>query len=398
MNVLYIAYSCDPYSGSEDAIGWNIPIESAKTNHVWVITKKEHQKSIEGYLKKQAIQNIEFFFVDIPAIYKKVFKGFTYSGRLNVWHRYAFPLAQEICAKNNIDVIHQITPVEFRSIGKYGKIKTAKFVCGPIAGAEQIPHGLRSYASGNMVKELVHSMTNLIRKVHLGITHGLECDYLLFANLETQKYLKKLYHCKNGLLPEIGTTLPTVDISCKKKGIVFLVAGRLVYRKGHAFLLDALNRVPADLDYEVRIVGDGPELEKIKIKTNLLHLNNHVHFIGKVPYKTMDKEYACADVLIMPSLREATGTVVLEAISRGIPVITINSFGGSLILNDECAWLYSGTNKQAYIDNLANSMMNCIMNPDEVLCKGINARRRSENYTWKKKCVYYQEIYRQCIG
>ena len=40
MNVLYIAYSCEPFNGSEDQIGWNIPSVSDEIeNVVHVITK-----------------------------------------------------------------------------------------------------------------------------------------------------------------------------------------------------------------------------------------------------------------------------------------------------------------------------------------------------------------------
>ena len=34
MNILYIAYSCNPFAGSEDKIGWCVPYESSKTNKV----------------------------------------------------------------------------------------------------------------------------------------------------------------------------------------------------------------------------------------------------------------------------------------------------------------------------------------------------------------------------
>ena len=138
MNILYIAYSCAPDHGSEDKIGWNIPLESAKINTVFVITKEEQREYIEKYLGEHTVENIKFYYVDIPVVYKKVFRGFLYSARCNIWHRGAYQLAMEICQKEKIDLIHQITPVEFRSIGNYGKIPEAKFVCGPIGGAERI--------------------------------------------------------------------------------------------------------------------------------------------------------------------------------------------------------------------------------------------------------------------
>ena len=43
MNILYIAYSCNPFAGSEDKIGWCVPYEISKTNTVYVITKEEQR-------------------------------------------------------------------------------------------------------------------------------------------------------------------------------------------------------------------------------------------------------------------------------------------------------------------------------------------------------------------
>ena len=122
MNILYIAYSCNPFAGSEDKIGWCVPYESSKTNKVYVVTKEEQREPVEKYLQSHPLENIKFYYVDIPNFYKKIFKGFMYSGRLNVWNRRVLPLAKKICANQKIDVIHQITPIEFRAIGDYGKI------------------------------------------------------------------------------------------------------------------------------------------------------------------------------------------------------------------------------------------------------------------------------------
>lgn len=95
MNILYIAYSCNPFAGSEDKIGWCVPYESSKTNKVYVITKEEQREPVERYLQSHPLENIEFYYVDIPAFYKKIFKGFMYSGRLNVWNKRPFLLQRK---------------------------------------------------------------------------------------------------------------------------------------------------------------------------------------------------------------------------------------------------------------------------------------------------------------
>ena len=53
MNILYVAFPCNPYVGSESKIGWNIPVTSAQTgNNVLIVTIKDMQNDIEDYLKK----------------------------------------------------------------------------------------------------------------------------------------------------------------------------------------------------------------------------------------------------------------------------------------------------------------------------------------------------------
>ena len=190
MNILYIAYSCNPYKGSEDKIGWCVPYENSKTNNVYVITKEEQREPIERFLKEHPIKNLKFYFVDIPAPYKKIFKGSMYSGRLNIWNKRAFPLARRICEDKKIDIIHQITPIEFRAIGDYGRIKKVKFVCGPLGGGETLPEGLRDYAKGHEVIEFVRMVINYWYRLKLRVSGKLNrCDYIMFANKETQEFI-----------------------------------------------------------------------------------------------------------------------------------------------------------------------------------------------------------------
>ena len=250
-----------PNKGSEEKIGWNVPLESAKTNNVYVITKEEHRKTIEEYLLANNIKNIKFYFVDIPKIYKKVFRGSMYSLRLNKWHKRAFPVAEKICKENNIDIIHQITPIEFRSIGDYGKIKGIKFVCGPIGGGEYIPKGLFSYAQKFVIVEWLRTLLNTFYRMKFWLTKKLSrCDYILFANKETMQYLRKLtvgirseIYFDNGISAEDFVESKKNDIGDRTLNII--VAGRLAYRKGHALLFDALKEMPTDAKYCVLLVS-----------------------------------------------------------------------------------------------------------------------------------------------
>lgn len=99
----------------------------------------------------------------------------------------------------------------------------------------------------------------------------------------------------------------------------------------------------------------------------------------------MEKEYAGADVFIMPSIRETTGTVLLEAMSKGIPVITINKFGGATLFDKDTGWLYEGNKKEEYIENLKRAILECVINTDEVVRRGKMHERKQKSIPGRKK-------------
>ena len=396
MKILYIAYSCNPYAGSEDKIGWNIPYAASQNHEVWVITKEEQREPVERFLTQTPVSNLHFFYTDIPAIYKKMYKGAFYSGRLNVWNKRAFPLAKSLCEENNIQVIHQINPIEFRSIGQYKKIKNVKFICGPLGGGEYIPKGLRSYAKGHMAIERIRAAMNVVAKWKLTLNSRLKkCDAVMYANYETKNYLKRVAgkNADGKVVTEIGVSpedLIKRSERQQKDKIVFLSAGRLVYRKGYDFLLDALEQFPDNARYELRIVGGGQDYEHLNQRIAASQkLKRHVVLTGKIPFTEMQKEYLAADVFVMPSIRETTGSVILEAFSYGLPVITSNHFGGAVIVNERTGWLYDGETKEEYVDSLKDILIECIHNPDIVYVRGCAAHEAAKQLCWDRKLKEY---------
>lgn len=396
MKILYITYSCNPYAGSEDKIGWNIPYAASKDNEVWVITKEEQREHVEKFLRDTSVSNLHFFYVDIPSIYKKIYNGAFYSGRANVWHRRVFPLAKKLCADEQIKVIHQITPVEFRSIGKYKTIKNIKFICGPLGGGEYIPKGLKSYAKGHILVEKIRAFMNGLAKFKLALNGRLKkCDVVMYANYETKNYLKKVAgkNAEGEVITEIGVNPEDLQGYTPKQlhdKVEFLSAGRLVYRKGYDFLFDALEKVPQDLPYECRIVGGGELFEHLQERVkNSPNLSKHVVLTGKIPFIEMQKQYSTADVFVMPSIRETTGSVILEAMSYGLPVVALDKFGGVVIVEDTTGWLCDGKTKEDYIKNLAEILTEIIKNPADVRTRGCAANIAAQKYLWSNKLVKY---------
>lgn len=404
MNILYIAYSCDPFEGSEDKIGWNIPFESSKNNNVYVITKMEHKETIENFMKKNKINNLHFFFVDIHSLYKKIYKGIFYSGRLMKWNRKAYYIAKKICEENNIQIIHQITPVEFRAIGHYYDIPNIKFVVGPIGGAEYIPKCFIKYLSfKERCIEKIRFLLNIIYKYkNFNCKKIKKYDYIMFANKETREFCIKNYK-NTEIYSEVGINRSDLYEEYTGNKIVneekeFIVPGRLVYRKGHLLLLDAIKKVNKDLKFKVNIIGDGKYLKRVqKIVKNSKLLSERVRVCGKKEYKEVLQDYKRSYALIMPSLRETTGTVLVEAISNNIPVITYNGFGAKIIFNETNSYLYNGNSKSELIDNLANKITECITNDNTYKLKKLRLQDITNNYLFENKIKHYEKVYKEVI-
>lgn len=397
MNILYIAFSCQPNKGSEEKIGWNIPLEASKYHKVFVITREEQREKIEEYTKQHNLHNISFHYIDIHPIYKKVFKGPLVSLKLNEMHKKALPVAKEICKKEKIDIIHQITPIEFRSIGDYGDIENTRFVCGPLGGGEYMPDSFKVYAKSNLLVEKARKMLNNRAKAKYRSSSKLKkCDYIMFANHETQQFLKELTSgVKSKLYFDNGISESEIITKQKqqKNKLTILVAGRLAYRKGHLFLLDVLKDMDKSFDYECRIIGEGPMEKKLKDKVTEYGLSDKVVFTGRIPFQQMTKEYENASVFVMPSIRETTGAVLLESMANGVPLVTINKFGGPVLFDNSSAFLYSGNSLDEYKESLKNILMQCANDPQMLVAKGEKLKKLALCHTWQNKINFYNSVY-----
>ncbi len=407
MKIIYISYSCDPYNGSEDQIGFNIPVASYKSgNDVTVITKKEHEESIQLYLSKNTELSIKFVFIDIKNIYKQIFKGLLYSMRIIIWQKVSETIVKELCRNEEYDIIHQIAPIEFRAIGDYGNIGKTKYILGPIGGGFKVPIGMRSYTKRYFLIEISRNILNFISFNLLRMSKKLnKCNYILFTNEETKRAFDKFklefnnsfwsYHCDIGVSPtNMNNTYNDV-----KSTVFFLVPGRLNYRKGHNLLFDSLPRHYSKVDFIIKIVGAGPLEDKLKRRVKRDEfLKKHVIFLGRINYQEMNKQYDESNVVILPSLSEATGTVLIEAMSRSKPVITGNYFGAKLLVDNSSSWLFSGKNKKEVIKSLRECIQEVLLNPESINEKGKNAYELSKKYTWGEKVKVFNDIYFKSIS
>ncbi len=107
---------------------------------------------------------------------------------------------------------------------------------------------------------------------------------------------------------------------------VILGVGRLHPQKDFATLIRAFDRVRRVRPARLIILGDGPERSRLTALIAELGLNNDVILPGFVqnPYAYMSK----ASVLVLSSLYEGLGNVLIEALAVGTPVVSTNCESG----------------------------------------------------------------------
>jgi len=99
------------------------------------------------------------------------------------------------------------------------------------------------------------------------------------------------------------------------------VVGRLVKIKQLELALEAFALFAnSHSDYQLLIVGDGPELDALRHLAESLECRARIHFLGFQP--AAEWFIARAQVLLITSEREGIPTVVLEAIKFGTPVVS----------------------------------------------------------------------------
>ena len=112
-------------------------------------------------------------------------------------------------------------------------------------------------------------------------------------------------------------------------GPVVLFVGRMVGSKGLDVLLDAARAIEG----RIVIVGDGPELPRLRSRCTSLGLDDCVHFTGRVDPERVKDWITIASVGVLPSVYESYGLAMVEIMTNGIPMVCTELGTGTTFIN-----------------------------------------------------------------
>jgi len=168
--------------------------------------------------------------------------------------------------------------------------------------------------------------------------------------------------------------------------------GRLVYQKGLDLLLAALGRLP-DADFELHLVGDGPQRPELEEAAATLGIGGRVIFHGWLHRPELARTLRGMDLFVFPSRDEGMPNAVLEAMASGLPVVA-SAIAGSeeLVLPERTGLLVPPEDADALAKALARLIADAPLRRE----MGAAGRERVERqYSWASAATLYLEM---CAG
>lgn len=192
-----------------------------------------------------------------------------------------------------------------------------------------------------------HSIIGKLLAVPFYLKQRLAIKKAPYSLYVTNEFLQRRYPC-DGVTVGVSDVMINCDdyekvmhnrlkkISEHNKLTLGTAAAVNVKYKGQRFVIKALyllKKMGYDcFKYQLAGGGDNSSLKKL---VNKYGLNDDVEFIGSLPHNELFEWYDSIDVYIQPSLQEGLPRSVVEAMSRGVPCICLNTGGMPELVAEE---------------------------------------------------------------
>jgi glycosyltransferase involved in cell wall biosynthesis len=145
-------------------------------------------------------------------------------------------------------------------------------------------------------------------------------------------------------------------------------------------------------EFEVLVIGDGPERQALQDLAKKLQLSSCVRFVGRLAAAEVDSAFAKASVVVLPSLGgEVFGLVLAENMLRGLPIIASDLGCFVEVLGDAGLTFHVGD-----ANDLASQLASLLNDPALAARLGGRARQRIfDVYPRKDMIEAHARLYRQ---
>lgn len=186
------------------------------------------------------------------------------------------------------------------------------------------------------------------------------------------------------------------ELGVPADAIVSIALGRFVPKKGFEDLLAAMALLPQAIGgrtHHLVLMGDGVLREALERQALSLGIRSRVHFTGWVQASV--PALALGDLMVCPSRQEPLGNVILEAWSRGLPVLSTRTAGGRELIDDGETGLLCAVADPADLANRWRRLLS-----DGTLRADLGARAREHfgsRYSESATVAAYRDLYERLM-
>lgn len=389
--ILLSAYACSPLWGSEPGVGWRWLLELLSQHDVTLVTHAFFESHLKPEFDRRGAV-LSVVYVDAPT-FGMAAERYLNSRAYYVWWQFRLRrIVAALLVGRDFDVVHHLTWGTFRFPCFLGSLGVP-LVMGPLGGGECAPMRLmRSLPVRARLFEAVRTLALKTARFDPLATWGPKRSALVLCRTsETLAALPSRLRNRTGLAGDVGA--PEIDISAarprRRDGAAtplrLLFAGRLIGWKGVALALGAIALLrDRGIDLRLDIAGDGGLRPFLEAKAKRLGLDGVVAFLGAIQRDDLLRRYPDADLFVFPSLHDAGGSVVLEALSRGLPVVCLDLGGPKYYVDSSCGVVVAtGALTEAEVERaLADAIGGLVCDPGRLHALRDGAVARARRFTW----------------
>lgn len=403
MKVLVSCYACSPYHGSEPGMGWNFVHCLAPMHELHIVTESKYKADLDRYFAEHPDEVQQYHFYFLPRkrydVLRKIWPP-SYYWFYRVWQRKVLSFARQLDMRENFDVVHALNMAGYREPGflyKLGK----PLVWGPVGGFCISPwcllpsmgwYGMLYYGARNLINLLQMHLKLAPRRM------ARHANAIIAATQDNHDAILRLWNRESIIIPEVGLTeTATTSVLAREDKLRICWSGQHTPAKTLNLLLDALTLANEPQNIELHVIGEGRSTARWKKQAEKLHLNNIV-WHGWVQRDEAWRIMSRCHVFVITSVTDLTSSVLLEALSQGLPVIAPDLFGFSNVIAGHCGIKIPVCSQQQFVADLAQAI-NAI-EADEMLRQKMaeGALQRAKDFTWAQKAQTIDGIYSQVIN
>jgi glycogen synthase len=146
-----------------------------------------------------------------------------------------------------------------------------------------------------------------------------------------------------------------------------------------------------DESAQVLLVGNGPERPALEREARRIGVGDRVRFLGFFAHERLPAALAHADLLVLPSLYEELGTVLLEAMWAGLPIVASRTGGIPDVIEDGVNGLLVPPGEPEALARAIDRVL-----ADRALAYRLRegARARGKDYDWEVLAGRVLQVYR----